>query len=159
MTLSFHPIQIEHDFAYCLAFRKDSYQCSFGTLEGYEESITNYQSKIRQRMLNDPLWRYLHIYSGEQIIGQLEFRHMHEQPGHGYIHLFYLRPEYRGQGLSQHLHDYVRSQLVAMGCQSAYLSVSRTNKRALAFYRRHGWHYLKRNAKHPLTDFYQCHFY
>ncbi|EHH1183085.1 GNAT family N-acetyltransferase, partial [Vibrio vulnificus] len=47
------------------------------------------------------------------------------------------------------------TELTRAGCNRAVLSVSRTNARALRFYKRNGWVYCRPNPKHDETDFYQ----
>ncbi|WP_158009953.1 hypothetical protein [Salinivibrio sp. AR640] len=37
MHLTFRPINLETDFAYCVAARRDAFVCSFGSDEGGED--------------------------------------------------------------------------------------------------------------------------
>jgi len=57
----------------------------------------------------------------------------------GYVNLFYLLPELRGQGLGRALHEHAASVFRARARDTLRLSVSRTNAAAMAFYRRLGW--------------------
>ncbi|MNG89524.1 Acetyltransferase (GNAT) family protein [compost metagenome] len=100
-------------------------------------------------------WHYLHVWAGEQLVGQLEFRSFSDEPETGYVQLIYLFPEYRGSGLAAGLQAYIRHHLLGAGCKWAILSVSRTNVRALNHYRRFGWQFLRHNPKHAETDFYR----
>ncbi|WP_131914010.1 GNAT family N-acetyltransferase [Celerinatantimonas diazotrophica] len=158
MTLVFKPIHVEQDFAQCVAFRRDAYVCSFQSLTGFEHFLSGYRERIVAR-INHPCWFYRHIWLEGEIIGQLEFRtycEIDDVDEHtGYVNLIYLKAEYRGQGLAGKLQDYIANELIAAGCQRCLLSVSRTNQRALRHYQRFGWHYLKPNPKHAMTDFYQ----
>ncbi len=36
MHLTFRPINLESDFAYCVAARRDAFVCSFGSDAGFE---------------------------------------------------------------------------------------------------------------------------
>ena len=90
-----------------------------------------------------------------QFAGQLEFRSFSPEPETGYVHLIYLQPNFRGSGLAPKVQDYIVSTLSKAGCVRAVLSVSRTNHRALTFYKRHGWEFVRKNPKHDETDFYQ----
>jgi len=161
MDCRFEVINVDANFSDCVQFREDSYFCSFGTSEGYLETIgengTIYRSKLLSR-LSSPEWGYFHIWSGDQLIGQLEFKSHSEIAGFGYIHLIYLIPNYRGQGLSDAIHQFLIEQLTLMGCLGAVLSVSRENKRAVNFYQKQGWQYWKPNLKHQLTDFFRLEF-
>lgn len=90
-----------------------------------------------------------------QLAGQLVFRSFSPEPGTGYVHLIYLKSNFRGSGLAPKVHDYIVSTLSKVGCLRAVLSVSRTNHRALTFYKHHGWEFVRKNLKHDETDFYQ----
>ncbi|MZI93201.1 GNAT family N-acetyltransferase [Vibrio sp. CAIM 722] len=153
-TLKFAAINLERDFPFCLAARRDSYFCSFHTDEGCEASLAGYRERIEQRLL-DPRWYYLHVWWGHTLIGQLEFRTFYDEPEIGYVQLFYLLPEYRGQGLASQLHALIEETLRDAGCTQVQLSVSRTNPTALRFYHRHGWRFYQPNPKHQETDFYR----
>lgn len=102
-----------------------------------------------------PEWFYIHVWLDNQIAGQLEFRSLSPEPNTGYVHLIYLKPEYRGLGIAKQLQDYIKTNLLNAGCDYAQLSVSRTNARAMKFYLRNGWSFVKPNPKHAETDFYQ----
>ncbi|TON44632.1 GNAT family N-acetyltransferase, partial [Vibrio parahaemolyticus] len=100
-------------------------------------------------------WFYIHIFVSGQFAGQLEFRSFSPEPETGYVHLIYLKSNFRGLGLAPKLQDYIANVLFRAGCKRAVLSVSRTNTRALTFYKRHGWEFVRKNPKHNETDFYQ----
>ncbi|MBA8783300.1 MULTISPECIES: N-acetyltransferase [Aeromonas] len=110
---------------------------------------------MRGSLRGQAQWYYLHVWVGEQLVGQLEFRSFSDEPETGYVQLIYLFPEYRGTGLAAELQAYIRQQLLGAGCKWALLSVSRTNLRALNHYRRSGWTFLRSNPKHEETDFYR----
>ena len=161
MDCQFKPIDLDANFTDCVQFREDSYFCSFGTSEGYLETIGQngevYYAKLLSR-LGSPEWGYFHLWSGDELIGQLEFKSHYEIAGFGYIHLIYLVPNYRGLGLSESIHKFLIEQLKLMGCNGAVLSVSRENKRAVSFYQKNGWQYWKSNINHQLTDFFSIEF-
>ncbi|WP_284197233.1 GNAT family N-acetyltransferase [Chitinimonas prasina] len=156
MHLRLAPIQLDDDFAEAYAMRRDSYQVSFGTTEAFDRDAGPagelYRARLAQRCADYPDG-YVHAWLGDEIVGQLEVRHEPDQPGHGYVHLFYLLPAWRHQGLGGQLHDYAVDYLRRHGCHTARLSVDRHNAPALAFYRRHGWRFDAANPKHPTTDF------
>lgn len=153
----FRAIDVERDFERCVAFRKDAWRCSFQTDTGFSDAIVGYRERILTRQ-GDERWFYRHIWLGEELIGQLEFRSFSEQAGTGYVHLFYLRPEYRGMGLAGTLQDYVARALISAGCHCADLSVSRTNVAAIQHYTKWDWQYRAPNPKHSSTDFYRRRF-
>ncbi|MDV6251087.1 GNAT family N-acetyltransferase [Vibrio sp. EA2] len=55
------------------------------------------------------------------------------------INLFYLKPEFRGQGLGSELQDFIFSQLKSAKCQYVQLRYLPANSQGVAFYRKHGW--------------------
>jgi ribosomal protein S18 acetylase RimI-like enzyme len=62
-----------------------------------------------------------------------------DEPGMGYVNLFYLVPEWRGKGLGRLLHEHAVAVFAARGLRGIRLSVSHTNEHAMRFYRRLGW--------------------
>jgi len=106
MEIHFQPIDIDRHFDHCFHFRKDSYFCSFGSEIGFEASIEGYEAKIRSR-LADKEWYYRHIWRGNEIIGQLEFKTFSQLANTGYLHLIYLADQYRGMGYADLAHNFL----------------------------------------------------
>lgn len=154
MEIAFKAIDLERDFETCVAFRRDTHFCGFQSYEGFGNVLDGYRERMAERMEKTE-WFYLHVWVDGQIAGQLEFRSTYQEPNTGYVHLIYLRGEFRGTGLADVLHDYICSKLRDVACRRAVLSVSRTNHRAVNFYQSHGWEFLAPNPKHATTDFYQ----
>ncbi len=140
--LAFKPINLEHHQDLCVRFRADSFVCSFGSADRFYGEDGNgaeeYLQWLKQRIAEIPS-SCVHVWQGEQIIGQMEMRRWKHNPSLGYVNLFYLIPAFRGQGLGQELDRYAASFFQQLGCQSARLSVSPTNLAATRFYRKHGW--------------------
>ncbi|SJL83791.1 Acetyltransferase (GNAT) family protein [Vibrio palustris] len=153
MKISFRQIDMD-DFELCVAARKDAYFCSFGHYDGFDDFINGYRQRVVER-LTTLEWFYIHVFVDDQFAGQLEFRSFSPEPETGYVHLIYLKPNFRGLGIAPIIQDYIVSTLSKAGCLRAVLSVSRTNKPALTFYKRHGWQFVRKNPKHDETDFYQ----
>ncbi|MBF2065879.1 MAG: GNAT family N-acetyltransferase [Calothrix sp. C42_A2020_038] len=126
----------------CVQFRADSFVCSFGSADRFHEEDGNgaerYLLWLKQRIAEIPN-SCVHIWKGEQIIGQMEMRRWKHNPRVGYINLFYLIPKFRGQGLGQQLDQYAANWFKQLGCQSARLSVSPMNLAAMRFYLKQGW--------------------
>lgn len=154
MQIEFKRINLERDFEFCVEARRDAYFCSFDTHDGFAEFISGYRERILERQ-EQTEWFYRHIWAGDEIIGQLEFRSFSDEPETGYVQLIYLFPDYRGTGLAAELQAHIRCQLLSEGCKWAMLSVSRTNMRAINHYHRFGWAFLCPNPKHAETDFYR----
>ena len=92
---------------------------------------------------------------GDTIVGQMEMQVL-EEPRRGYVNLFYLIEEMRGVGVSGELQDYAMDFMRRNGVQSAQLSVSPTNTRALAFYRKHGWRDLGLRPGRDNVNLMEC---
>jgi ribosomal protein S18 acetylase RimI-like enzyme len=140
--LEFTPINLGQHQDLCVQFRADSFVCSFGSADRfYEENgsgAEGYVQWLRQRTAEIPN-SCVHVWQGEQIIGQIEMRRWKHDPTVGYVNLFYLIPEFRGQGLGQQLDQHSANFFKQLGCQSARLSVSPTNLVAIRFYLKQGW--------------------
>ncbi|MGZ5659956.1 MAG: GNAT family N-acetyltransferase [Usitatibacter sp.] len=135
------PIELPRDAATCVAFRRDSYLASFGSLDGIEAEMgadgALYLEKLRRRMAEVPEGNS-HVWHEDRIVGQTEMRHAQEE-GVGYVNLFYLVPEWRHRGVGRMLHDHAVRVFEARGMRAIRLSVSHRNADAEAFYRRLGW--------------------
>jgi RimJ/RimL family protein N-acetyltransferase len=135
------PIDLARDSAACIAFRRDSFFESFGTHDGVEAEMGAdgglYLEKLGKRMSEVPEGNS-HLWHGDRIIGQTEMR-LSDEPGMGYVNLFYLVPEWRGKGLGRLLHEHAVQVFAARGLRGIRLSVSHTNEHAMRFYRRLGW--------------------
>jgi ribosomal protein S18 acetylase RimI-like enzyme len=79
------------------------------------------------------------MWDGTRIIGQMEMLIHQTTPVRGYVNLFYLVPEARGQGVGATLHAYFLEFMRGGGAPLARLSVSPSNVQALAYYRKQGW--------------------
>ena len=139
--LTLKPIDLVRDGATCVAIRRDSFFESFGTHEGVDTEMGAdgglYLEKLAQRMTQVPEGNS-HLWHEGRIIGQTEMR-LSDEPGAGYVNLFYLVPEWRHRGLGRLLHDHAVAVFGARGLGSIRLSVSGTNDAAIRFYRRLGW--------------------
>ena len=153
MEIVFKKIDISVDFDACIDARRDAYFCSFGHYDGLETFLRGYRERMAER-LNNPEWFYIHVIVNEKLVGQLEFHTHSSEHNAGYINLIYLKPDFRGCGLAPELHKYIVNKLTKSGCEYVILSVSRTNLRAINFYKKYGWKFVRKNPKHRETDFY-----
>ncbi|MGF1788630.1 GNAT family N-acetyltransferase [Photobacterium swingsii] len=55
------------------------------------------------------------IFVAGQFAGQLEFRSFYSEHETGYVHLIYLKPNFRGRGLALKLQDYIVNALLQAG--------------------------------------------
>ena len=135
------PIVLPRDLQTCIAFRRDMYLASFGSLEGLDEEMgednARYVEQLEAKIAQLPEGN-THLWEAERIVGQTEMR-FDDDPGVGYVSLFYLVPECRGQGLGRMLHEHAARVFGARGMRAIRLSVSTRNAAAIAFYRKLGW--------------------
>jgi len=138
--LTFSPIDLNVDAQVCVQFRRDSFLCSFG-IDGFLGEAgpngTHYLERLKNRQSRFPDG-YVHVRWHDRIVGQIEMQIL-EEPRIGYVNLFYLIPEMRGTGAGTLLHAYAIAFCQRHGVRVMRLSVSPTNLRAMAFYRKHGW--------------------
>ncbi|WP_442952713.1 GNAT family N-acetyltransferase [Pelomonas sp. BJYL3] len=73
------------------------------------------------------------------MVGQVEMIRDPEDLSAGKVNLFYLRPDCRGLGLGGQLERYALDCFQGVGLSEAWLRVSASNRRALAFYAKQGW--------------------
>jgi ribosomal protein S18 acetylase RimI-like enzyme len=152
MTLTFKPIDLRAAAALCVRFREDSFVVSFGHAEDFHEpdgrGAERYLAWVEARQALDPSF-CTHVWLDGAIVGQLEFGPGGDEAAIGYVNLYYLVPEHRGQGWAKHLDDHVCTQLASRGFTSARLSVAASNQRAIRFYERQGWRDLGPRPNRP----------
>lgn len=140
--LRFEPIDLNSASETAVAFRADSFVCSFGSAERFHEADgkgrERYLSWLRQLMQSIP-GSCVHVWSRETIIGQIEMNRFKLEPTLGYVNLYYLVPAYRNRGLGQRLDNYATTFLRSIGFRLARLSVSPSNQQAMRFYSKNGW--------------------
>jgi ribosomal protein S18 acetylase RimI-like enzyme len=150
--LAFVPIDLESTAQLVVRFRADSFACSFGTDERFYEADgkggERYLTWLATCMKEVP-GSCVHVWKNDAIIGQLEMGRYRGDPKIGYAYLYYLAPTYRNRGLGVHLDRYASEYFADLGFQSARLNVSPTNRVAMRFYAKNGWHDLGPRSDHP----------
>ncbi len=146
--LVFREIDLGRDAELCVQFRADSYVCGDGTADRFFARAgpggRDYLARLSKYMQDLP-GSCVHAWRSEQIVGQIEMvRNAGAgagagDPSVGKVNLFYLRPDHRGRGLGGQLEQYALDFFGALGLGAAWLRVSATNTRAIAFYKKHGW--------------------
>lgn len=140
--LEFLPMDLERHADVCVRFREDTTLCGFGSTERFHEAdglgAVRYLEWLRQRQHDLP-GSLIHVWLNGNIVGQIEMCRLLRQPPIGYVNLFYLVPQLRGQGLGDALEAYARRFLSDQGCRALRLSASPTNLPAWRFNLRNGW--------------------
>lgn len=108
-ALEFKPIDLAKHHQVCVQFRADAFVCSFGSAERFYEpngaGAVQYLRWLERRIAESPDG-CVHLWKTGQIIGQIELVRWKRDASVGYVNLFYLAPEYRGQGLGARLDEY-----------------------------------------------------
>lgn len=135
--LRFKKIDLEKHLEVVIKFRKDSFIVSFDDASGLGK-IEDYLSWLKEKIAIFPEGLVLVEEDGE-LIGQIELS-IREYEGRdiGYINLYYLVPEKRGNGLGQALHHYAKQFFKNNHVNEYHLRVSPTNTSAIRFYRKIG---------------------
>ena len=140
--LRFAAVDLTRHFDTCVRFREDSYICSFGDATQFygddNRGVDRYSQFLTERMASFP-GSCQHAWLGDRIVGQLEMGRVRADASIGYVNLFYLIPEMRGQGLGAELDDRAECFFVEHGVLRARLSVSVQNACAWRFYMKRGW--------------------
>ncbi|MDC3425799.1 GNAT family N-acetyltransferase [Aquibacillus sp. 3ASR75-11] len=119
-----------------LQFRKDAFKISFGDASDFDEN--QYVSWIEEKSVQFPEG-YVMVVENDQIVGQLELS-IKEYKGKmiGYIHLYYLIPEQRGQCKGDEIYQYAMRYFYDHNVNEYHLRVSPSNTRAINFYKKNG---------------------
>lgn len=153
---TFKPIDLDTNSATCLKFRIDSYVESYGGPEKFYadggEDGSRYLKSLAAKIQIDP-WSVVHVWDGEEVIGQIELGQFRPDPSIGYVNLYYLKDCRRGTGLGIALDDYVSQYFRTKGTHKIRLTVSSTNLRAIGFYKKCGWLDIGPRTDYPGTNF------
>ncbi|WP_439855878.1 GNAT family N-acetyltransferase [Pseudomonas yamanorum] len=140
--LAFRPVNLDAHLDVCVRFAIDAQICAFGSAERFHTSdgkgTERYADWLRTKSTDLP-GSVVHVWLGEDIIGQIEMGRAPEDLTVGYVSLFYLVHDMRGRGLGKLLEAYAWSFLSGLGCESLRLSATPTNTQARLFYERGGW--------------------
>lgn len=140
-NLKFFKIDFNKDRDIAIQFRADSFIVSFGSDASFwgddGKRADEYIETISAR---DPKeFGAFHVWMDEIIVGQVELGLIGSDKSWGYVYLYYLKPDKRGQGLAKYLDDFAQDQFLKWGVNRAKLSVSPNNERAIKFYQKRGW--------------------
>jgi ribosomal protein S18 acetylase RimI-like enzyme len=156
--ITFQPIDLRAHRDLALEFREDSFVVSFGDAARFHEAdkmgADRYIAWIQAKHDQNPE-SVVHVWQDQKIIGQIELGNLKNDPDRGHVFLYYLAPEFRGQGLGKVLDQYAMNFFRKNGKTQARLSVSPTNLVAWKFYLKLGWKDVGPRPKHPEVHFFQ----
>lgn len=135
--LQFRQIDITVHRETAIKFRRDSYIVSFGDDSRFGDD----EDYVKWLLLKTKQFPegFVMVEENGKIVGQLEMQ-IREYNGNqiGYVNLFYLIPEKRGQGVGRYLYEYAIGFFKKEKVEVFHLTVSPTNKQAMRFYQKIG---------------------
>jgi len=151
MNITIRPINLNEHKELCVQFRADSYEVTYGSTNAFytDENLTGeqYLSWLNRIIQQDPE-QALHVYDGDEIIGQIEMTIRYNE---GYLNLIYLVPSYRRHGIGSNLHEFIINHFSKRGITVAKLTVGEDNQPARKFYENVGWSYFQPENHVPGT--------
>ncbi|MBX0358610.1 GNAT family N-acetyltransferase [Halobacillus sp. Nhm2S1] len=134
--VQFRTIDLRKDRQAIIDFRKDSFMVSFGNTEGFD--VQAYLFYVLEKVERYPDGFVMAEVDGG-VIGQLELS-VKKYKGRkiGYIHLFYLIPRKRGEGIGKSLHNYAVDFFKKHNLEEYHLRVAPDNRQARRFYEKAG---------------------
>lgn len=151
-ALVFRAIDLDRHASLCVEFRADSYVCGDGdALRFWATAGPNGQDYLGKlaTYMKALSGSCVHAWLDNQVVGQIEMIRDPSDASAGKVNLFYLRPDCRERGLGAQLEAYALWTLRDHGFTSAWLRVSSTNHRAIAFYEKQLWINGGRDAHNP----------
>lgn len=157
--LEFKPIRLPEFTEICLRFTADAYVCSYGHEDRFRgtdgKGPERYLEWLKAKIDANPATA-VHVWRDGVVIGQIELGLFNLDPTIGYVCLYYLVPEARGNGIGEALDRYAREVLRRLGVSAARLSVSPTNSRAISFYKKMGWREIGPYPNRPEVQLMGC---
>jgi RimJ/RimL family protein N-acetyltransferase len=135
--LTFEEIDTKKHRDTVIEFRKDSFYVSFGDTTGFGEE-EEYLQWLDEKIRSFP-GGFVLVKEDGNYIGQLELTiREYEDNNIGYVNLYYLVSEMRGQGKGKELHNYTKQFFEKNKVKEYHLRVSPSNSTAIKFYRKIG---------------------
>ncbi|MGP4074675.1 GNAT family N-acetyltransferase [Halobacillus sp. K22] len=135
--MQFEKINLSKHRETVIDFRKDSFKASFGDCSNFGEE-EDYLRWLEAKMESFPEGFVL-VKEDGKYIGQLELSiRVFEGKQIGYVHLYYLIPEKRGQGKGEKLDYYAVQFFKGHNVSEYHLRVAPANTSAREFYRKTG---------------------
>ncbi|HHU06695.1 MAG TPA: GNAT family N-acetyltransferase [Clostridiales bacterium] len=138
-NMYFRPMDLDKRGERYLECYRDSWREAHGDLSGFTDAFLD-RAKARSREF--PM-SVTEAYLGDKPIGVLELNTERDaDKGAGCIAFYYIDKEYRGKGLAVQLLGQATSVYRKLGRKTLRLRVAKTNKRAINFYRKHGFKHV-----------------
>lgn len=147
-SITLRTIDLPADADICADHHREACDASFGPGCRYEGRDA-YLRWLAPRVEEYPEGFVL-AFDGDTCVGQLELEVPYGLP-RGYINLFYVVSERRGQGIGRLLHQYAERYFRSWDARQIDLHVSPTNIQAIRFYRRLGYEFTPQGNGEYIT--------
>lgn len=138
-NMYFRPMDLNKRGERYLECYRDSWREAHGDLTGFTDA---YLDIAKASSLKFPM-SVMEAYLGDKPIGVLELNiELGADEGAGCIAFYYMDREYRGKGLAVQLLGQATSVYRGLGRKTLRLRVAKTNKRAINFYKKHGFNHI-----------------
>lgn len=138
-NLRFRPMDLEERGERYLECYRDAWLKAHGNLAGFSDIYLKIAKKRSKKFRLSVTEAFL----GDKPIGLLELSMDQDaKDGAGCIAFFYIDEQYRGKGLAVQLLGHATSVYRALGRKTLRLRVADTNERAIAFYKKYGFHQI-----------------
>src|SRR5690348_2151045 len=140
LGLKYRTIHLPNDAA--LVARNRRYACieTFGNDACFEGDV-RYLAWLKDKVEEFPDGFVL-AFAGSRCVGHLELEVPYGLSA-GYVNLFYIMREFRGSGYGARLHAFAERYFRSWEAHRIELHVSPTNRRAMEFYRKLGYHTVR----------------
>jgi len=147
MEITFRPFEKAADGDMVKAFLAETKSLSG---QGQDDD-DKYIDFVAEQQKEDPGSAAMMLLDGE-IVGFVQAYQVKEKPELAFLPFDYIVKERRGRGLGAHLMRYAVERLKERGCRRMILDVAPTNEMAIAFYKKHGFRFIKeRSGLHMLS--------
>jgi len=140
LGLTYRTIHLPSDAARVARNRRDACIETFGDDSRFEGDV-RYLAWLKDKIEEYPEGFVL-AFKGKRFVGHLELQVPYGKTL-GYVNLFYLARSFRGAGNGKLLHAYAERYFRSWEAQRVELHVSPTNRRAVQFYQKLGYHAVR----------------
>jgi ribosomal protein S18 acetylase RimI-like enzyme len=132
----------DRDSALFIAFCRDLVVTNFGDASPFESTFgadgAGYTAWIRAKLAEDEGSAVFACAEGKPV-GMVVIGSWKDDATIGYVHHYYLCPDWRGRGFGEQMDDFAMASLARRGYQRIRLSAVPDNVAASRFYARLGW--------------------
>jgi ribosomal protein S18 acetylase RimI-like enzyme len=143
MIHSFKQINFPKEFNIFQDFRRRAELEVMGVFDDNTTKLNRYVDQSLQFLGPNA---FMHMYFDNNLIGQIE---LGVKNAKGYIHLFYLLPEFRHRGHFKIMHSKAIEILKLHNFDSIQLATAISNTRTIEIYEYYGWVNIGNNTNKP----------